>query len=268
MKHAVTAAILATLAMLLGASAAGAQTAEPMTIEFIEDPNLGVEGVDAYIGTTLCASIDFDETLVMEIGGADAPAGCDEQWRVVELRTRIDSNEFMIGEIPLLQLGTTLTIQNYAPFPTVDGPLPPYWILVAGNPASYDSIGSISAYVGGVLCGTGSLTQFDGQPMIPIGDEGTLDVCREYGRAITLVDGDGQVLLVSPTVGVGPFYTLEDLAPYPPGSGPAAPSPAAAGHGVEGARGALDVPVAALALAVLALGARRWLARVRPPSSR
>ncbi len=234
------AAVLVASALALGASSATAQSAAPMTIEFVSSPDLEFPGVEAYIGTTLCAAIDFAETTTMQIGGPDAPAPCTVPWRVIELRIPGFATPMFIT--PVYEPGTVLTIDNFAPPPAVDGPDVHFGIEVVTEGLTVRDLkllGGISAYVAGAHCGTAAL---DGDPddtWIPVSHRDHPSICREYGQAITLVDGNGHVLVVSPTVGVGPFYRLENLAPYPPGSGPAAPVPAAAGHGtVEGARDA------------------------------
>src|SRR5690606_18435034 len=122
-----------------------------------------------------------------------------------------------------------------------------------------EAIGSLSAYVNGTLCGSTSLVELESErPWLSVSPREGPVACREEGAAIRLVSADGRILRVSPTVGVGPFYTLDNFELYPHGQGPAAPIPASAGHGgwARSPSVAGQLALAGLGFAIVALDRR------------
>lgn len=265
MKRTAAAAILATLVFALGAASVQAQTGAPMTITFVR-PAPEYQGVQAYIGTTLCGEVDFDESSELQVGGPGTPAVCNEVWRVVELVASIDDVGYTLFITPVFEPGSSLTIENFVPPPAVDGPDVHFGIAVFElTPELRDALTGLTAYVGDAHCGTAAIRE---QSLwLSVSSQDAPAACREYGAAITLFDRNGHALVVSPTVGVGPYYTLENFAPYPPGAGPAMPSPTSPGDGapspaIAGDGGIPDpsrglVPWVGLGVAVALLGLAR-----------
>lgn len=257
---AVIAVILVVIVMVALPGAALAQTAasEPMTVEFNfgdDDDWLADLGVlRALMGTTECGRIDFatsERTLI--VGGPDTPAACNQAWRVVNLVHGGPEGEAPLANDPIFHAGTTVTISTITPFPTSLGPdVPPFFIVVplSGELTREDlaDLESLTAYVGGVECGSVSTVDFDEPLAVPVGAAGAPDACRVEGAEVVLVYGsgggfesEGGRLVVRPSVRLGYHYTLTNLAPEPVSTGPAAgeasdpasgPAPAAAGHGL------------------------------------
>ena len=125
-----------------------------------------------------------------------------------------------------------------------------------GDPAALVAIEPLTAYVGGVLCGTQETTS-EGAIII-VGAAGTPDACRTPEALVTLIDRHGNQLFVQPPIALGSGYLLDNLAPLPPGTGAPAPQPAEAGHGVfdsDDSTGlATWLALAAPVLGVLTLG--------------
>ena len=249
-------ALLAALALPAAASAQQSATS-PFTIEFDKSltflPDEGA--IRAFIGLTECASNDFqsdDWSLV--VGGPGTPDACNQPWRVVNL---VPDESAPLANAPIFIPGETVTITNVAPFPTTLGPdLPPFAIQVAPpdlDEASLAAYQPFTAYVGGVNCGSASLATIQAAPlMVPVGAAGTPDVCRELGAEITLVNAYGNVLVVRPSVGPGPYYRLTNPAPAPlsyPGPGVTG---SASLQPTSAASHALELLIAAIALTILA----------------
>ena len=221
-------ALLTALALPAAASAQQPAT-PPFLIEFDKSltflPDNGV--IRAFIGLTECAINDFqsnDWTLV--VGGPGTPDACNQPWRVVNL---VPDESVPLGNDPIFQPGQTVTITTINPFPSTFGPdLPPFFIEVAPpdlDEASLPAYQPFTAYVGGVNCGSASLATIQAAPLaVPVGAAGTPDVCRELGAEITLVNAYGNVLVVRPSVGPGPYYRLTNPAPGPVWTGTPTPT--------------------------------------------
>lgn len=286
-----TIAIAVIMAVALPGPAVAQTASEPMTIEFDfgdDDDWLADLGVlRALMGTTECGRMDFaagERTLI--VGGPGTPAACNQAWRVVNLVHGGPEGEAPLANDPIFHAGTTVTISTITPFPTSLGPdVPPFFIVV---PLSEEltredlaTIESLTAYVGGIECGSASTVDFEEPLALSVGAGGTPDACRVEGAEVVLVYGsgggfesEGGRLVVRPSVRLGHHYTLTNLAPEPAITGPAAgaasdpatgPVPAAAGHGlVERAMGNAGlsdrgtvIAIAAVAATVLLLVAAR-----------
>ncbi len=251
-----------TIAVIMAVALPGpavAQTAsEPMTVEFDfgdDDDWLADLGVlRALMGTTECGRIDFatsERTLI--VGGPGTPTACNQAWRVVNLVHGGPEGEAPLANDPIFHAGTTVTISTITPFPTSLGPdVPPFFIVVPlSDELTREDLAtfeSLTAYVGGIECGSASTVAFDEPLAVPVGAAGTPGGCRVEGAEVVLVYGsgggfesEGGRLVVRPSVRLGYHYTLTNLAPEPVSTGPAAgavsdpasgPVPAAAGHGL------------------------------------
>ena len=251
-------ALLAALALPASASARQSVTS-PFLIQFDKSlsflPDNGV--IRPFIGLTECGSIDFlsdDWTLV--VGGPGTPDACNQPWRVVNL---VPDESGPLANNLIFMPGETVTMTEINPFPSTFGPdLPPFWIEVAPpdlDEASLPAYQPFTAYVGGVNCGSASLATIQAAPlMVPVGAAGTPDVCRELGAEITLVNAYGNVLVVRPSVGPGPYYRLTNPAPGPVWTG----APGSGGTGSAGlaptstASHSLELLLATVALTILA----------------
>jgi hypothetical protein len=271
---ALTAAALAIGAFALAAPAA-AQEPEPFIIEFHERLDFILEdwgGIDALVGNTVCASLEYPtEDRHLSVGGAASPPECSQAWRVVAL-ARPGAQGTLSNNL-VLQPGETVLVETLMPFPATDGPdLPPFWVEVrAGDGITTEDLlelGSLTTYVGGSFCGTESFDASETAYTVPVGGPGTADGCREIGAEIVLVDGAGRQLAVRPTVvGVGLFYTLEDLTLDPLGRG--APAPGAAGNlGLGSAQRSGTAPALWLLVLIALLAGGRYLTRERLAQSR
>src|SRR5690606_12126837 len=151
-------------------------------------------GVEAFIGTTLCASVDFDETLAMEVGGPGAPGPCSEPGRVIELVVQVEEHRSTMFTTPVFEPGASLTIRNFGPFPAVDCPDVHFGIEIDARELSMperEAIGSLSAYVNGTLCGSTSLVDLESErPWLSVSPREGPVACREEGAAIRLVQAD------------------------------------------------------------------------------
>lgn len=232
-----TIAIAVIIAVALPGPAVAQTASEPMTIEFDfgDDDWLADLGVlRALMGTTECGRIDFvagERTLI--VGGPGTPAACNQAWRVVNLVHRGPEGEAPLANDPIFHAGTTVTISTITPFPTSLGPdVPPFFIVVplSDGQAREDlaTLESLTAYVGGIECGSASTVDFDEPLAVPVGAAGTPDACRVEGAEVVLVYGsgggfesEGGRLVVRPSVRLGYHYTLTNLAPEPVSTGPA-----------------------------------------------
>ncbi|MDA0270009.1 MAG: hypothetical protein O2798_07515 [Chloroflexi bacterium] len=267
---------LAASVLFGAASEVDAQEAgAPFTVEFSGETEFLAEFgvVRAFVGLAECGSVDLragEQMLV--VGAAGTVEACRDAGRVVDL---IPDGFSPIGIAPVLLPGETFVISNLAPYPAVDGPDVAFAIEVRVPPEDASIlplIKSLTAYVGGEVCGTVDLT--GDERWLPVGAAGTPDACREAGAAITLVDGNGHTLFVRPSVGPGPFTVLENLVPLPPSSGAPtdvphadAPAPSAVGDYVVGAEGGrLAMLFALLAATVIAAGVARAGVRREGPT--
>lgn len=249
---------------------AEAQQAEPQpfVIEFgaqldfiLED----FEGIDAVVGQTVCASLDYPtEHRQLILGGAGAPTACNQEWRAVTLVPK--SNHPPLGNDIILKPGTTVIVSTIRPFPGVDGPFSaPFLIEIRADGVEITTeeliaLDSVTAYIAGVECGRGEAHAEENGFTVPIGAPGTPAVCSSPGAEIVLIEESGTQLAVRPSL-VGPFYTLSDLTPDPQARG--IPRPAAAGNaGVafDGSTRNSELLLVALALGLVA-GARRFTRR-------
>lgn len=178
---------------------------------------------------------------------------------------------------PVFEPGTTVVITTTGPFPAIDGPdVPPFAIEVylsvdglsvdgieAPTPEEIAPYQTLTAYVGGMECGSGSLTEYEGWPYIPVGATGTPDVCREQGAEIVLVNGHGNRLVVRPSMGPGPFYILRNLALEPPHSG-SVPQPAVAGQEPAGPSAGATPGAVFFLVALVVVASARGITRRMP----
>jgi len=263
-------------AFILGAlafasiSPAAAQQNEPapFVIEFHEQLDFILQdwgGIDALVGQTVCGSLPYpteDRRLVL--GGPGTAPECNQSCRVVNLAP-IGGNSAVLSNNIVLMSGESVLIETLMPFPSTDGPnVPPFWIEIQVGEditqADLRALGSLTAYIDGVVCGRVSFASDETLYTLPVGHTGRPDRCREMGAEIVLVDAHGQQLAVRPSVvGHTVFYTLLDLTLDPQGRRILVPN-AAGNAGFAGSTNDLSIESLLVLLTVLGatvFGARR-----------